>query len=144
MPAEPIWLHPDAVNEARAARKWYEARNAEAAGAFMDELDTAIEQIEQGPRQWPPYPCGTRRYLPHRFPFSVVFRETPVASRYWLSHMDDGGPDTGFGGKLVEVGVPGDDCQPCWAADPQTMSSSAVGFAAALARLEVIRDRQSM
>lgn len=77
MPAETIWFHPEAVNEARAARKWYEARNAEAAGAFVAELDTAIDQIEKGPRQWPPYLGGTRRYLFHRFPFSVVFRETP-------------------------------------------------------------------
>src|SRR5574341_1434112 len=42
----------------------------------MTELDAAIEQIERGPRQWPPYLGGTRRYLFHRFPFFVVFRET--------------------------------------------------------------------
>lgn len=77
MPAEPIWLHPEAIREARAARKWYEARNADVADVFMVELDMAIERIEQGPRKWPPYLGGTRRYLLHRFPFSIVFRETP-------------------------------------------------------------------
>ncbi len=75
MAVEPPWLHPEAVQEARAARKWYLARNPEAAEAFMAELDEAIEQIEQAPRQWPPYLGGTRRYLLHRFPFFVVFRE---------------------------------------------------------------------
>jgi plasmid stabilization system protein ParE len=43
----------------------------------MAELDVAIDQIEQGPRQWPPYLGETRRYLLRRFPFFVVFRETP-------------------------------------------------------------------
>lgn len=76
MPAEPIWLHPEAIREAHAARKWYEERNAAAADAFMSELDAAIARIEQGPRRWPPYLGGTHRYLLHRFPFSIVFRET--------------------------------------------------------------------
>ena len=76
MPAEPIWLHPDAIREARAARQWYELRSADAADAFMAELDRAIELIEQGPRQWPPYLGETRRYLLQRFPFFVVYRET--------------------------------------------------------------------
>ena len=75
MPAEPSWLHPEAIKEARAAREWYRARNAEAGEAFMGELDTAIEQIERAPGQWPPYLGDTRRYLFHRFPFFVVFRE---------------------------------------------------------------------
>jgi len=75
VPAELLWLHPEAIKEARAAREWYLARNVEAAEAFMTELDAAIEQIEQGPRRWPPYLGSTRRYLFRRFPFFVVFRE---------------------------------------------------------------------
>jgi plasmid stabilization system protein ParE len=74
--AEPLWLHPEAIKEARAAREWYVTRNPEAGEAFMAELDAAIERIEQGPQQWPRYLGGTRRYLFHRFPFFVVFRET--------------------------------------------------------------------
>jgi len=60
----------------RAAREWYQARNAEAAEAFMAELDLAIHRIEEAPRQWPPCLAETRRYLLRRFPFFVVFRET--------------------------------------------------------------------
>ncbi len=75
MPDERIWFHPEAIQEARAAREWYHARNAELAEAFMAELDAAIERIEEGPRRWPPYLAGTRRYLFRRFPFFVVFRE---------------------------------------------------------------------
>lgn len=76
MPPERAWVHPEAIAEARAAREWYQARNAEAAEAFMAELDMAIQRIEEAPRQWPPYLTGTRRYLLRRFPFFVVFRET--------------------------------------------------------------------
>lgn len=74
MPPERAWVHPEAIAEARAAREWYEAQNAEAAEAFMHELDVAIERIEEAPRQWPSYLDDTRRYLLRRFPFIVVFR----------------------------------------------------------------------
>jgi hypothetical protein len=49
--------------------------NAEAAEAFIAELDLAIERIEEAPHQWPPFLANTRRYLLRRFPFFVVFRE---------------------------------------------------------------------
>jgi plasmid stabilization system protein ParE len=76
VPTEPSWFHPEAIEEARAAREWYSARNPDAGDAFMAELDTAIARIEQPPNQWAPYLGGTRRYLFHRFPFFVVFCET--------------------------------------------------------------------
>jgi hypothetical protein len=47
VPAEPLWLHPKAIEEARAAREWYLVRSPAAGEAFMAE-----------------------------FPFFVVFRET--------------------------------------------------------------------
>ena len=75
MPPERAWVHPEAIAEARAAREWDQSRNAEAAEAFMAELDAAIDRIEETPRQWPPYLAQTRRYLLRRFPFFVVFRE---------------------------------------------------------------------
>lgn len=75
MPRAQAWLHPEAIAEARAAQEWYYAQNAEAADAFMAELDLAIERIEEAPRQWPGYLFGARRYLLRRFPFFVVFRE---------------------------------------------------------------------
>jgi len=76
VPAEPIWLHPEAIREAHAAREWYNAWSDEVADAFMAEMDSAVERIEESPRQWPTYLGRTRRYLLRRFPFFVVFRET--------------------------------------------------------------------
>jgi plasmid stabilization system protein ParE len=75
VPAGQIWLHPKAIREARAAREWDSAWSDEAADAFMAEVDSAVEGIEEGPRQWPAYLGQTRRYLLRRFPFFVVFRE---------------------------------------------------------------------
>jgi len=51
VPGQRAWVHPEAIAEARAARKWYESRNAELAEAFMAELDWAIERIEEAPRR---------------------------------------------------------------------------------------------
>lgn len=75
MPGGPAWVHPEAIAEARAARQWYESRNAEAAEAFVAELDAALQRIGEAPRTWPPYLAGARRYLLRRFPFFVVFRD---------------------------------------------------------------------
>ena len=75
MGSTPVVLYEEAIAEARAAREWYEARSATAAQAFFAELDYAIEQIGELPELWPTYIEGTRRYLLHRFPFSVVYRK---------------------------------------------------------------------
>jgi toxin ParE1/3/4 len=75
VPAEPAWLHPEAIRKTRAARDWYSARTAEAAEAFTAELDTAIHMIDATPRRWPRYLGETCRYLLRRFPFFIVFRE---------------------------------------------------------------------
>ncbi|MGH7251628.1 MAG: type II toxin-antitoxin system RelE/ParE family toxin [Nitrospiraceae bacterium] len=75
----PLEFHPDAVAEAHAAGEWYKQRSEAAGAAFLAELDHAVELISRSPRRWPPYLHGTRRYLLHRFPFSVVYRERPDA-----------------------------------------------------------------
>ena len=75
MARQSVEFHPEAVAEARCAREWYETRSEAAAKTFIAEIDHAIEQIRQAPARWPAYLEGTRRYLLHRFPFSVVYRE---------------------------------------------------------------------
>jgi plasmid stabilization system protein ParE len=72
----PIELHPEAVAEARGAREWYEERSPVAAGAFMAELDLAIDRISSSPDRWATYLHGTRRYLLNRFPYFIVYRKT--------------------------------------------------------------------
>ncbi|MBN2061842.1 MAG: type II toxin-antitoxin system RelE/ParE family toxin [Deltaproteobacteria bacterium] len=70
-----VIIHPDAVAEAQAAYRWYRERSVSAAGAYLAELDQAVEAIVENPKLWPQYVHGTRRYLFHRFPFYLVYRK---------------------------------------------------------------------
>ncbi|HEY5626897.1 MAG TPA: type II toxin-antitoxin system RelE/ParE family toxin [Nitrospira sp.] len=74
MPGLPVVFHPDAVDEAHAARMWYAERSQSAADSFLAELDLGIEFIADAPERWPLFVNGTRRYLFHRFPFQIVYR----------------------------------------------------------------------
>jgi plasmid stabilization system protein ParE len=69
-----VAFHPEAVEEAIAAERWYRERSESAASAFVAELDRAVELIGEGPHRWPRHVHGTRRYVMHRFPFVVVYR----------------------------------------------------------------------
>ena len=74
MPGFPVVFHPDAVEEAQAARQWYLVRSQSAADSFLAELDLGIEAISQAPERWTLFKYGTRRYLFHRFPFQLIYR----------------------------------------------------------------------
>jgi plasmid stabilization system protein ParE len=74
MPSLSVVFHPDAVEEAQAARQWYAQRSQSAADAFLAELDQGIEAVSQAPLRWPLFKHGTRRYLHHRFPFQLIYR----------------------------------------------------------------------
>ena len=50
-------------------------KSALAAGAFLAELDLAVERIAENPEMYPHYIRGTRRYLLQRFPFYLIYRE---------------------------------------------------------------------
>jgi plasmid stabilization system protein ParE len=64
----------EAIEEAEAAARWYAERSQTAAGAFADEIDSAIAEITRLPLAWPGYSHNTRRFLLRRFPYSVVYR----------------------------------------------------------------------
>jgi len=74
MPSLSVVFHPDAVEEAQAARQWYAERSQPAADSFLTELDYGVEVISQAPQRWPLFKHGTRRYLFRRFPFQLVYR----------------------------------------------------------------------
>lgn len=64
----------EAIEDAEAAARWYAARSGSAATGFADEVDSAVEAIEQNPEAWPRFDHDTRPYLLRRYPFSVVYR----------------------------------------------------------------------
>jgi len=71
----PIRLHPLAADEAEKARAWYFKRNRLVASQFLLELDAAMASVAEAPKRWPRIKGDFRRYLLHRFPFSVVYVE---------------------------------------------------------------------
>lgn len=75
-PSDPLEVHPEAIAEGGAAHSWYADRSPAAAEAFLAELDLAVSRILEAPHRWAEYHAGTRRYLLHRFPFSVVYQES--------------------------------------------------------------------
>jgi len=75
LPKKNIRFSPEAFTEAEAAQQWYAERSLPAGKAFLKELTHAIERVLESPEQWPRYIEGTRRYVFHRFPFSLVYRE---------------------------------------------------------------------
>ncbi len=75
MSRRPVGYHPAAFAEAEGAAAWYRERSPQAEAAFLAEIEQAIREIAAGPQRWPPYLQRSRRYLLHRFPFSVVYRQ---------------------------------------------------------------------
>jgi toxin ParE1/3/4 len=68
-----VRLHPLAADEAKSAHRWYTERNTAAAEGFLKELDAAMEAIADAPERWPRFHRRFRRFLLHKFPFSVVY-----------------------------------------------------------------------
>ena len=70
-----VFLHEEASAEVEAAMAWYRKRSRTAADFFFLEVCRAMEQIAEHPSSWPRHEWGTRRFLLHRFPFSLVYRQ---------------------------------------------------------------------
>jgi toxin ParE1/3/4 len=80
MPAsKPYRFHPQAWQEVEEAEAWYRQRNSEASTRLLSEIYDALENLAQWPRRWPSYQHGTRRFVLHRFPFSIIHREETAA-----------------------------------------------------------------
>ena len=78
-PSKPYRFHPQAWQEVEAAESWYRQRSDEASVGFLSEIYDALENLTLWPQRWPSYQYGTRRFVLHRFPFSIIYREEPDA-----------------------------------------------------------------
>lgn len=67
-------IHPEAAEEARRARLWYEARSSNAGKSFSQKLEVAIDHILENPESWPIVEEPYRRYLMQRFPFGLIYQ----------------------------------------------------------------------
>jgi toxin ParE1/3/4 len=79
VPARVVRLFPEAEAEVVESERWYAQRSAQAAQAFISEINAALALIGERPDTWPRYRRGTRRFVLERFPFSVVYRVEPDA-----------------------------------------------------------------
>jgi plasmid stabilization system protein ParE len=68
-------FHPDARADFREAIKWYRERSPAVALEFRVGISDAIRDVLRASHRWPKYLYGTRRFLLHRFPFSIVYLE---------------------------------------------------------------------
>lgn len=75
MAAKPVRFHEQADAEYEDALDWYLGRSPQAAAEFAEELTRAIELIAGAPHRWARDRAGTRRFLLHRFPFALIYRE---------------------------------------------------------------------
>ena len=66
-------IHPQAIREARAARRRYARISLGLSQRVIAEFDHAVLQVTSAPQSWPTYLHGTRVYRLHRFPFLMVY-----------------------------------------------------------------------
>jgi plasmid stabilization system protein ParE len=72
-------LHSEAWLEIEVAADWYLQRSLDANVAFIAAVADALDTICRAPQRWPKYLYGTRRFLLHRFPFSIIYLDDPDA-----------------------------------------------------------------
>jgi plasmid stabilization system protein ParE len=75
VPIRTLELHEEAAVDYDAAFDWYLQRSPDAARAFDAEFERALGQILQTPQRWAPGSHQTRRFLLHKFPYLVIYRE---------------------------------------------------------------------
>jgi len=76
MTARKIVFHPDAIEDAEGAARWYRNRSPRAAARFVEEISQVIDKIFAAPQRWPLGVGGTRKIKLPCFPFIVVYRES--------------------------------------------------------------------
>jgi plasmid stabilization system protein ParE len=88
MPRSKLYrFDPAAWQELEAADDWYRQRNPEASVRFLAAVYDALETIIESPQRWPSYLHGTRRFILHRFPHFIVYRDEPtVVSIVAIAH----------------------------------------------------------
>jgi|SRR5436190_12260022 len=83
MLVKPIEFHPDAAEEAREARDYYEGLQAGLGNDFAAEVDSALDRVQEN-QQLYAAESGTIRICPlQRFPYSVYYED--LSDRIWVA-----------------------------------------------------------
>jgi|SRR5579862_467880 len=71
--SKPFRFHPEAREDFRDAIRRYRARSTIASVEFRTTVSGAIRNVAHAPQLWPKFLQGTRRFVLHRFPFSLIY-----------------------------------------------------------------------
>lgn len=66
-------LQPEARDDIREARRWYDEQRAGLGREFVEEVETALGAIRENPARFTLIYRHFRRALVHRFPYGIVF-----------------------------------------------------------------------
>jgi hypothetical protein len=77
-------FRPEAAEEARAARQWYEKQQQGLGAQFANAIDEVIRQIVSNPLAFPLIHAENRRAIVRRFPYGVYFPMQLAMSSFWL------------------------------------------------------------
>jgi plasmid stabilization system protein ParE len=69
-----VVFRPEADDEARSARRWYEKQHPGLGDRFADAIDEVVERIATNPLAFPAIYGEARRAVVRRFPYGVYFR----------------------------------------------------------------------
>jgi toxin ParE2 len=69
-------FHPDAIEEAVSAARWYRERSPITAKRFLAELNQVIDSILEAPDRWPISARDTRKIKLPCFPYLMIYRAT--------------------------------------------------------------------
>jgi len=63
-----------ALEDLRSCVEYYSEKSSVIAGAFLQEIDTAVELISESPQMGSPLKGGNRRLILRRFPYFLIYR----------------------------------------------------------------------
>lgn len=69
-----VFIRPAAETDLREARQWYESRRAGLGDEFLDEVNRAINLLQERADQRPVYYRDFRRLVTRRFPYKIFYR----------------------------------------------------------------------
>lgn len=68
------WYHPEFENDLIDAARYYQSQVPALGAEFLDEAESAVEEIMRAPERWPLRVGGIRRFLLSRFPYVIRYR----------------------------------------------------------------------
>lgn len=78
---------PDALAEADAATEFYRDKRRGLAQRFLDNLEDALQRVEQHPHIYREVEPGIRKCRIRSFPYALIFRDGPTIEIVAVMHI---------------------------------------------------------